>query len=57
MYRQSEDWEVTYKDDGFEGLPTGEDNLIVKTVTDIAERKGRVAPAIATYRSVGYSAW
>jgi homoserine kinase len=41
----SEVWEVTYKDDGFEGLSTGEDNLIVKTVTDIAERKGRVAPA------------
>lgn len=40
----SEVWGVTYKDDGFEDLPTGEDNLIVKTVTDIAERKGRVAP-------------
>ncbi|MBO0589433.1 homoserine kinase [Sporosarcina sp. E16_8] len=40
----SEDWEVTYKEDGFQDLPTGEDNLIVKTVIDIAERKGRVAP-------------
>ncbi|KAA0940460.1 homoserine kinase [Sporosarcina sp. ANT_H38] len=40
----SEDWEVTYKDDGFEDLPTGEDNLIVKTVTDIADRKGLVVP-------------
>jgi homoserine kinase len=41
----SEVWEVTYKDDGFEDLSTGEDNLIVRTVTDIAKRKGDVAPA------------
>ena len=38
-------WGVTYKDDGFEDLSTGEDNLIVQTVTDIAKRKGRVASA------------
>jgi homoserine kinase len=41
----AETWKVTYEDNGFEGLSTGEDNLIVKTVTDVAERKGRVAPA------------
>ena len=41
----SEVWEVTYKDDGFEDLSTGEDNLIVQTVTDIAKLQGRVAPA------------
>ena len=52
----SEDWEVTYKDDGFEDLPTGEDNLIVKTITDIAERTRAYCTCIAAYRSVGYSA-
>ena len=41
----AEAWKVIYEDDGFEGLPTGEDNLIVKTVTDIAERNNREAPA------------
>jgi len=41
----AEVWKVIYEDDGFEGLSTGEDNLIVKTVTDIAERNRREAPA------------
>ena len=40
MYRQLKIGKLHYEDDGFEGLASGEDNLIVQTITNVAERYG-----------------
>ena len=32
----AEDWTVTYENDGFDGLTTGADNLIVTTIIKVA---------------------
>lgn len=40
----SDIWVVTYEDAGFESLAGGAENLIVKTVNDVAKRYGRQAP-------------
>ena len=42
----AEVWKVTYKDEGFEELTTGEDNLIVKTIKKVAKRNEQVAPSL-----------
>ena len=41
----------------FEDLASGEDNLIVTTITDVAEQNGQKCACLTAYRSVGYSAW
>ena len=42
----AEVWTVTYEDDGFEGLTTGEDNLIVTTIAKIAKQFNKVFPPL-----------
>jgi len=39
-------WEVSYVDDGFEGLTTGEDNLIVTTILNVAKRYEKTSPIL-----------
>lgn len=42
----SETWKVIYRDHGFEGLSSGEDNLIVKTIINVATRNNCTAPTV-----------
>ena len=39
-------WNVTYIDEGFEGIADGDDNLIVKTIKGVAEQHNCEAPTL-----------
>lgn len=43
---RAEGWKVTYEDEGFEGITGGDDNLIVTTIVDVAERHGLSVPTL-----------
>src|SRR6185312_15741346 len=42
----SDVWKVTYKEQEFQQLPKGENNLIVTTIMEVAQKYGKVAPTL-----------
>ena len=43
---QGEEWKITYHGDGFGELATGDNNLIIKTIIDVADQHGCEVPIL-----------